>query len=170
MLFIEDIIIKSSLFFFIFILFIFIFFSISLSVFLYFSTIVGSDEDFFDKLVDNDFGPSKSGSKFNEPNEFDNAKALSNLSINDDASAFEDSGKRGASKVKIQKGDVDAATEDISSSLPLSTIGIDGTTKSNNDRAGSILFSDSRYGTFHGSRSMGNNRTYESQIVSSNEV
>ncbi|PON93029.1 COPII coat assembly protein, Sec [Trema orientale] len=50
-----------------------------------------TDEDFFDKLVDDDFGPSGSPPYFPLPNDSDDAKAFANLTITDAASsAFED--------------------------------------------------------------------------------
>ncbi|PON40658.1 COPII coat assembly protein, Sec [Parasponia andersonii] len=50
-----------------------------------------TDEDFFDKLVDDDFGPSGSPPNFPLANDSDDAKAFANLAITDVASsAFED--------------------------------------------------------------------------------
>ncbi|KAE8650058.1 protein transport protein SEC16B homolog [Cucumis sativus] len=52
-----------------------------------------TDEDFFDKLVEDDFvGPDDSGSKFLDGSDSDDAKAFSNLGINDADNTFKDSG------------------------------------------------------------------------------
>ncbi|KAF4389516.1 protein transport protein SEC16B homolog [Cannabis sativa] len=72
-----------------------------------------TDEDFFDKLVDDDFGPSESSApKFPEGNDSDDAKAFANLSIADESPALEDfSGEGMVDELKTEDGaaQVDAA-------------------------------------------------------------
>ncbi|XP_043812299.1 protein transport protein SEC16B homolog isoform X2 [Manihot esculenta] len=65
-----------------------------------------TDEDFFDKLVDDDFGPTNSDSvqKFTEGSDSDEAKAFANLSI-------EDASAEGGTEVKGENDSVHASTE-----------------------------------------------------------
>ncbi|XP_045789857.1 protein transport protein SEC16B homolog [Trifolium pratense] len=53
------------------------------------------DEDFFDKLVEDDVGPDKSGYD-DQANDFDDVKAFSNLGVGVDASAFGNSSVGGS--------------------------------------------------------------------------
>ncbi|KAL4027028.1 hypothetical protein IC575_015479 [Cucumis melo] len=69
-----------------------------------------TDEDFFDKLVEDDFvGPDDSGSKFLDGSDSDDAKAFSNLGINDADNTFKDSGggDHGHDEAVGEKGSVE---------------------------------------------------------------
>ncbi|KAA0041083.1 protein transport protein SEC16A-like protein [Cucumis melo var. makuwa] len=69
-----------------------------------------TDEDFFDKLVEDDFvGPDDSGSKFLDGSDSDDAKAFSNLGINDADNTFKDSGggDHGHDQAVGEKGSVE---------------------------------------------------------------
>ncbi|BFG31401.1 hypothetical protein CerSpe_176750 [Prunus speciosa] len=132
-----------------------------------------TDEDFFDKLVEDDLGPAESGPKCNEGNDSDDAKAFTNLSSGDSVAAVsEDSGANAKAKDDENKafanltiGDSAAVSEDLgartktkdeigpdeSNSFGFRTVIEsknsvidDGVIQSNNDGAGSQLTSDSR--------------------------
>ncbi|XP_027359993.1 protein transport protein SEC16B homolog [Abrus precatorius] len=69
-----------------------------------------TDEDFFDKLVEDDMEPFNSG--HDEGNDSDEAKAFANLGISDvDATAFENSDDAGESGVEL-KGDLGTVKSD----------------------------------------------------------
>ncbi|XP_061365661.1 protein transport protein SEC16B homolog [Gastrolobium bilobum] len=92
-----------------------------------------TDEDFFDKLVEDDMEPVKSG--HDEGNDFDDAKAFANLSISDvDATVFENS-DTGESGIEL-KGELGTVKSDVGlvagheqegdSLLSSSSVGCDG--------------------------------------------
>ncbi|KAF3448329.1 hypothetical protein FNV43_RR09042 [Rhamnella rubrinervis] len=110
-----------------------------------------TDEDFFDKLVDDDFGPEKSGQKLSEGNDSDDAKAFANLSIGDVGSAFEDSGGEVGFEEKSAKGFVDVAAEDTNALVAWNTVALDSLIESHNDEKGSELRSDSMVDMSNGS-------------------
>lgn len=116
-----------------------------------------TDEDFFDKLVDDDFGPTESERKFGEGNDSDDAKAFANLSIGDDGSAFEDSGGGEVGfEEKREKGFSNAVVDDAqeTNSLGLSSNGavLDSVIEPHhNDENGSEMRSDSMVDKSNGS-------------------
>lgn len=110
-----------------------------------------TDEDFFDKLVDDDFGPGESGRKLSEGNDSDDAKAFANLSIGDVGSAFEDSGGEVGFGEKSAKGFVEDDAEDTNSLIASNTVALDSLIESHNDEKGSELRSDSMVDKSNGS-------------------
>ncbi|KAI9401709.1 hypothetical protein POPTR_001G157800v4 [Populus trichocarpa] len=93
-----------------------------------------TDEDFFDKLVDDDFGPPNldSGPKFTEGSDSDEAKAFANLSIEDTKGGFEGKVENDGAGLDGVKAEESNALESVNS-LGLS----DGVIESNNDGIGS---------------------------------
>ncbi|KAJ7011397.1 protein transport protein SEC16B [Populus alba x Populus x berolinensis] len=93
-----------------------------------------TDEDFFDKLVDDDFGPPDldSGPKFTEGSDSDEAKAFANLSIEDTKGGFEgkvENDGAGLDGVKAEESNALESGNSLGSS--------DGVIESNNDGIGS---------------------------------
>lgn len=111
-----------------------------------------TDEDFFDKLVEDEFvGPEDSGSKFFDGSDSDDAKAFANLSINDSDNTIKDSdGDRGHEAIG-EKGAVEAdpgalgahAEEKASSLVSSNSVGCFSVLESGNDGVGSESTSDS---------------------------
>ncbi|KAF2313085.1 hypothetical protein GH714_009176 [Hevea brasiliensis] len=88
-----------------------------------------TDEDFFDKLVDDDFGPTSSGSvpKFTEGSDSDEAKAFANMSIEDASGEGGVDGKDENDLVHASAGlssahALESDTLDLSNSLGSNTI------------------------------------------------
>ncbi|XP_062074743.1 protein transport protein SEC16A homolog [Humulus lupulus] len=121
-----------------------------------------TDEDFFDKLVDDDFGPTESSApKFTEGNDSDDAKAFANLSIGDESPALEDFSREGGvdepktekgaaqmdavdvSEQISEKGVVEVSAKDENSGVSASSTLLDAALEPKNDGAGSELRSDS---------------------------
>ncbi|KAL5551175.1 hypothetical protein UlMin_001351 [Ulmus minor] len=114
-----------------------------------------TDEDFFDKLVDDDFGPPESVQKLSEGNDSDDAKAFANLSIGDVASAFEDGEAGSELEVKSKKGFAEVDADDKNSLVSSSSIKLDNSQKSNNDGKATELRSDSGMEANDGSGGLG---------------
>lgn len=113
-----------------------------------------TDEDFFDKLVDDDFGPTVSGPKFSEGIDSDDAKAFSNLSIGDVGSVFEDSGGGVGFEEKSEKGFANVVVhdaEETNSFISSNTVVSDSVIEPNTDENGSELRSDSMVDKSNGS-------------------
>lgn len=95
-----------------------------------------TDEDFFDKLVDDDFGGSESAPKVAEGDDSDDAKAFANLSIGEfSADDFDGEGRFEAKPEVISEGVIAAVsgadTEESCSLVPSNSSGIDSTGESN---------------------------------------
>lgn len=110
-----------------------------------------TDEDFFDKLVEDDLGPPPpSGPKLNEGSDSDDGKAFANLSVGDSTAVSADSG---AEKKEEKRGvDLDAKEAEEADSFGFDNViessdsingSAEGVIESNNDRAGAQLKSDS---------------------------
>ncbi|KAG4403878.1 hypothetical protein AAZX31_01G195300 [Glycine max] len=98
-----------------------------------------TDEDFFDKLVEDDMEPVKFG--HDEGDDSDEAKAFANLGINDvDAAAFENSAAAESGvKVKGELGNVesDVGLEQKGNSVPaMSSVGFDSKVDPGEDGSG----------------------------------
>ncbi|XP_077245056.1 protein transport protein SEC16A homolog [Tasmannia lanceolata] len=72
-----------------------------------------TDEDFFDKLVDDDFGIAESSKVLMEGVESDEAKAFANLSLGDEHTVVEDSGNRGFDSESVILPSMEAQEKDI---------------------------------------------------------
>ncbi|KAK9274715.1 hypothetical protein L1049_021966 [Liquidambar formosana] len=109
-----------------------------------------TDEDFFDKLVDDEFDSTVSAPKLSGGDDSDEAKALANLSISEVNAAFDDSGGEGGVDVKgegISQGVgvavLDAHAEESCSLLSSNSFGFDSMIESNNGVVESEVMSDS---------------------------
>ncbi|KAG7028392.1 Protein transport protein SEC16A-like protein, partial [Cucurbita argyrosperma subsp. argyrosperma] len=112
-----------------------------------------TDEDFFDKLVEDDFvAPDDSGSKFLDGSDSDDAKAFANLSINDADNTFKDSGGVGdreheavleKGSVEADPGAVGAHAEEKASLVSSNSVGCVSVLESGNDGIASESTSDS---------------------------
>lgn len=113
-----------------------------------------TDEDFFDKLVEDDFvGPDDSGSKFLDGSDSDDAKAFANLSINDGDNTFKDSGGGGdhghdetigeKDSVEADPGALGAHAEEKASFVSSNSVEGISVLESGNDGIGSESTSDS---------------------------
>ncbi|XP_057977476.1 protein transport protein SEC16B homolog [Malania oleifera] len=94
-----------------------------------------TDEDFFDKLVDDDFAGTESGPGLPEGDDSDEAKAFANLSIGEVGTDLDDSSS-GESKAREIHGGaalVDSHAEGSDSLVKSNSFGLDGVTESNND-------------------------------------
>ncbi|KAJ7952507.1 Protein transport protein sec16 [Quillaja saponaria] len=108
-----------------------------------------TDEDFFDKLVEDDVELIKSGR--DEGNHTDDAKAFANLSIGDSDAAFEnmDFGKSGIEteeekgRVDFDRGATSAQAEEGNSLVSSSSGGCDSMIESTDDGIGTEFTSDS---------------------------
>lgn len=67
-----------------------------------------TDEDFFDKLVEDEFTVPKSSPGFADSDDSDEVKAFANLSIGEAGTGFEDLGGEGGVEVKEEAGSMDA--------------------------------------------------------------
>lgn len=136
-----------------------------------------TDEDFFDKLVDDEFGPpttatttTGSNPKFAEGSDSDDAKAFANLSIGEVGNHFEDSGSGGGDdnngfEFKPTKGTKDcvdggaellgAHMEERNSLVSSNSVGCDSVIGSSNDGIGSEFISDSTVSKSSGSGGAG---------------
>ena len=102
-----------------------------------------TDEDFFDKLVEDDIEPVKSG--HDEGNDSDDAKAFANLGISDVDAAFENSDagesgvelKGGLGSVKSDEGLVGGDEHEGNSVLASSSVGCDSKMDHGNNEKGS---------------------------------
>lgn len=105
-----------------------------------------TDEDFFDKLVDDDddLGPVESAPKFSQGSHSDDANALSNLSIADVA---EDSVGEPGFEPTNDKGFVDSDADDRNSSVSTNAVVLDSVPELNDTGAGSESTSDSMIGS-----------------------
>ncbi|KAA8522222.1 hypothetical protein F0562_012895 [Nyssa sinensis] len=112
-----------------------------------------TDEDFFDKLVDDDdefkVTPSMAP-KFSDGNDSDEAKAFANLSIGEVGTGFEDSGgeggieaKEGAVPADDSRASVAALVEETSSLVSSNSFGFDSLIEPSNDTKGSEVTLDS---------------------------
>ncbi|KAG8659460.1 protein transport protein SEC16B homolog [Manihot esculenta] len=116
-----------------------------------------TDEDFFDKLVDDDFGPTNSNlvPKLTEGSDSDEAKAFANLSIEDATGEGRDEGKDESDLVHASAGLSSVLAEEsdtLDSSLALvSNTKVD----SNNDWIESEVVSDPLIGETSGSTKSG---------------
>lgn len=111
-----------------------------------------TDEDFFDKLVEDDFvGPDDSGSKFLDGSDSDDARAFANLSINDADNTLKDfsGGDHGneaigeMGSVEADPGALGAHAEEKASLVSSNSIGCFSVLESGNDGIGSESTSDS---------------------------
>ncbi|XP_023005249.1 protein transport protein SEC16B homolog isoform X1 [Cucurbita maxima] len=112
-----------------------------------------TDEDFFDKLVEDDFvAPDDSGSKFLDGSDSDDAKAFANLSMNDADNTFKDSGGVGERQheavlekgsVEADPGAVGAHAEEKASVVSSNSVGCVSVLESGNDGIASESTSDS---------------------------
>ncbi|KAB5564089.1 hypothetical protein DKX38_004143 [Salix brachista] len=100
-----------------------------------------TDEDFFDKLVDDDdFRPtnSDSGPKFTEGSDSDEMKAFANLSIEDAKGGFEGEGEINSVDAAAALGDVKVEESNVLESVK--SLGLsDELVESNNDGIGSAV-------------------------------
>ncbi|CAK7356373.1 unnamed protein product [Dovyalis caffra] len=102
-----------------------------------------TDEDFFDKLVDDDFGPTNldSGPKFTEGSDSDEAKAFANLSTEDTKVGFE--GKSEIDSVDDGVGLDGVKAEESNALESFNSLGLsDGVIESNNDGIGSEVVAE----------------------------
>ncbi|KAF5729847.1 hypothetical protein HS088_TW20G00212 [Tripterygium wilfordii] len=96
-----------------------------------------TDEDFFDKLVDDDFGPTAaadSAPKFTEGNDSDDARAFSNLSLGEESGGeggFEEP-KRDNVSLDARAGSFEGAAEEESNSNTLAVDNIIESSRENN--------------------------------------
>ncbi|KAJ1375448.1 Sec16, central conserved domain [Sesbania bispinosa] len=119
-----------------------------------------TDEDFFDKLVEDDMAPVKSG--HDEGNDSDDAKAFANLSIGDvDAATFENS-DAGESGVELQ-GDSGTVKSDVALAGGHEPEG-------NSLLSSSSVGSDSKMGTGNDSMGMGSDFTGPSAVSKSEKI
>ncbi|XP_040985774.1 protein transport protein SEC16B homolog [Juglans microcarpa x Juglans regia] len=130
-----------------------------------------TDEDFFDKLVGDEFGPTTTGSnpQFTDGNDSDDAKAFSNLNIAEVGNAFGDLGGGGGGddsmlefEAKTEKDHVDGAAkslgaraEERNSLVSSNSVGCDSIVESSNDGIGSEFTSDSTMSKSSGSGGSG---------------
>lgn len=105
-----------------------------------------TDEDFFDKLVDDDFGPTESSApKVSEGNDSDDAKAFANLTITDVTPAFEDL----SAQPKIEKGVAQDGNLGLLDTAPEPAPGSDSTTIDDCKSSGSAGFKVVDWNSFH---------------------
>ena len=114
-----------------------------------------TDEDFFDKLVDDEFGPpatTGSNPPLADGSDSDDAKAFANLSVGEVGHAFDDFGAEG------EKDCADAGTESVgahaeerNSLVSSNSMGCDSVLESSNDGIGSEFPSDSSVSKSSGS-------------------
>lgn len=130
-----------------------------------------TDEDFFDKLVDDEFGPTTTtgtNSQFTDGNDSDDAKAFANLTISETETALEDSvsgggennsfdfeGKGGKDRVGGSAESFGAHAEERNSLVSSNSVGCDSTTESSNDGRGSEFISDATMSKSIGSAGSG---------------
>lgn len=109
-----------------------------------------TDEDFFDKLVDDEFEGTEPGSKFAEGSDSDEVKAFAKLSMGDVGTATDNSGCEGELEAKrdgINRAEdvvsSDAHAEESNSLVSSSSFGFSSVIESNNGVVESEVGSDS---------------------------
>nr|CAN66784.1 hypothetical protein VITISV_013511 [Vitis vinifera] len=108
-----------------------------------------TDEDFFDKLVEDEFTVPKSSPGFADSDDSDEVKAFANLSIGEAGTGFEDLGGEGGVEVKEEAGSMDAGAAHLGAHVEESglassnSFGFDSMVDSNNDLIGDKSMPDS---------------------------